>query len=953
MQLRAPLLARFAFLLVAAASAGACDGCAEPPEPPAGECVLDGDCPLTQVCADGVCTDKGDPSDAGTPDAGGADAGPGDAGPEPLGVLTALPEANIEFGATRIGVAVERNVTLKNTGAVALRVLQLALDDDSATFAVTPVGFLDTELAPGAELGVQLTHTPNDGVPDSAQLEVVHTGEGGVLRVELFAEFKGTPELSLTREVATLAPDLGTVDFGAVPVGSAAAVRLFLRNDGSSDSVLTVSGAVTVPGNGVFALAPVDLDPAAFLSSFDGGCATSTTCPAAAPDCVGGFCLDAAGVPADTLPITLTFTPQASGAATATLSLTTNAGGLQTVTDLVLTGEGVTGLLVATPAALTFDDAFVGRPERRSVLLSNQGGAAIEISAFDFVPAASSPFTVEHALPALPYTIAPQESFSIDVVFSPAAAGQFARSLAVRTDGEQDTMVEVVGNARVAPVAGVLDEVTLDELPAEGLDFGDHTTGFPATRTLRVLNLGPVTSVLTVTRMAIDGPQAARFSFSPSTIDTQLPGSISLEPHVELDVEYRPGPLTGLVDTAELILETDDPDQPELRVPLRGRSVQPSVSVNPETIDFGPVLVGTTPSPTRTVTVRNVGALGDLVISNVSAPGAGAFVRSLSQPLPVVLRPFLQYPDELTVTLTFTPTTSSFLTTTLDVVSNDRSRPTVTVAIGGGGSSCPARANATVQVVGSDCVYTCNGGFHECGDACLANTSPDSCGSSCTPCLDRSNTARGCTSATSTCTYSCGTTFFDLNSDRNVGQSFASDGCEYQCAFATPSAEQCDDLDNDCDGTPDDGLPLEVNEPVNTCSASALDFGDVDDNNQAVTFTGYKLYPAGDEDWFRFRAHEDEFNFCIGSEPYRTTIELLDIPAGRDFDLQVRDGSCSGTTWTSQAGGTANESIVLDWSGSCGSDDNRTFYVRVYPYPVAGPDDSCHSYRVRVTHDRR
>lgn len=952
MQLRARLLPFLALTAAAALGASACDGCAEPPDTPAGECVLDGDCALGQVCTDGACVATGVPTDAGPGDAGPDDAGPEDAGPEILGILTALPEPDVEFGATRIGVAVERNITLRNTGTVPLRVLQLALDDDTATFAAAPLGFVDTELTPGGELGVQLLHTPTDGNPDSAQLEVVHTGEGGVLRVELYAEFKGTPELSLTREVATLEPTATTLDFGAVPVGSATAVRLFVRNHGSSDSVLSVSGAVTVPANGPFALAAVDLDPTVFLSSWDGDCVTSATCPGSAPDCVSGFCLDAAGVPPDTLPITLTFTPLASGAATATLSLTTNSGGLQTITDVVLQGEGVTGLLVATPAAVTFDDAFVGRPQRRTVLLSNQGGAAIEISSFDFVPAASSPFTVEHALPALPYTVAPSESFNIDVVFSPLAAGQFARTLAVRTDGEQDTTLEVVGNARVAPVAGVLDEATLDELPPAGLEFGDNTTGFPVARTLRVVNLGSVASLLTVTRIAIDGPQAARFSFSPSTIDTQLPGSLSLEPHVELDVEYRPGALTGLVDTAELILETDDPDQPEVVVPLSGRSVQPSVSVNPETIDFGPVLVGTVPSPTRTITIRNVGALGNLVVSNVTAPGAAAFVRSTSQTLPVVLRPFLQYPDELTVTLTFTPTTSSFLTTTLDVVTNDRSRPSVTVAIGGGGSSCPARANATVQVVGDQCVYTCNGGYHACGDACLANTSPDSCGTSCTPCLDRSNTARGCTAATSTCTYSCGTTFFDLNGDRNVGQSFASDGCEYQCAFATPSAEQCDDLDNDCDGTPDDGLPLELNEPVNSCSASAVNFGDVDDNNQAVTFTGYKLYPAGDEDWFRFRAHENEFNFCVGSEPYRTTIELLDIPPGRDFDLQVRDGSCSGTVYTSQAGGNTNESISLTWSGSCGSDDNRTFYIRVYPYPVAGPDDSCQSYRLRITHDR-
>lgn len=951
MQLRALTPARLALALLAPLAWAACDGCEGPPEPPASACVLDGDCPLGQLCTDGACVANGDPSDAGSGDGGPNDAGPGDAGPPILGVLSALPESTIEFGATRIGVAVERNVTLKNTGTVPLRVLQLSLDDESGTFVADPTGFVDSELAPDAELGVQIVHTPNDGLPDDAQLEVLHTGEGGILRVELLAEFKGTPTLSLTRDVATLTPDEAAVDLGAVPVGSSAAVRLLVRNDGSADSVLTVSGAVTVPGNGAFALAPVDLEPAVFLSSWDGACASSATCPADAPDCVGGYCLSAAGVPPDTLPLMVTFAPTASGAATATLTVTTNSGGVLTLTDVVLTGEGVTGLLVAAPAAVTFADAFVGRPERRTVNISNQGQAPVAISAFDFVPAASSPFVVEQPLPSLPHTLAPQESFDFDVVFTPLSAGQFARTLALRTDGEQDTSIEVVGNARVAPVAAVLDEGTLSELPPEGLVYGDNTTGFPVARTLRVLNLGPPGSVLTVTRLAIDGPQAARFSFSPSTIDTQLPGSINLEPHAELEVEYRPGPLTGLTDTAQLIIETDDPDQPALTVPLSGRSVQPIVQVDPETIDIGPVLVGTTPSPARTVTVRNVGALGDLVVTDVSAPAQSAFVRTLSQPLPAVLRPFTS--DTLTVTITFTPTTPTFLTTALDIATNDRNRPVVTVAIGGGGSSCPARANASVQVVGSDCVYTCNGGYHACGDACLANTSPDSCGTLCTPCVERGNAERDCVAATSACTYACDNPFYDLNADRNVSQAISSDGCEYQCDVATPTSEQCDNLDNDCDGTPDDGLPLEANEPVDSCSNSALDFGDIDDNNTPVTFTGYKLYPAGDEDHFRFRAHEDEFNFCLGSEPYRTTIELLDVPAGRDFDLQVRDGSCGGTVFTSAAGGNANESIVLDWSGSCGSDDNKTFFVRVYPYPVPGPDDSCQAYRLRITHDRR
>ena len=93
----------------------------------------------------------------------------------------------------------------------------------------------------------------------------------------------------------------------------------------------------------------------------------------------------------------------------------------------------------------------------------------------------------------------------------------------------------------------------------------------------------------------------------------------------------------------------------------------------------------------------------------------------------------LGFGETMTVTVTFTPVLANFLTSFIDITSSDRSRPTVTVALGGGGDTCPPRANASVSVQGTSCVYTCNGGFHECGDACLSNTSPDSCGSSCTP----------------------------------------------------------------------------------------------------------------------------------------------------------------------------------------------------------------------------
>jgi hypothetical protein len=47
---------------------------------------------------------------------------------------------------------------------------------------------------------------------------------------------------------------------------------------------------------------------------------------------------------------------------------------------------------------------------------------------------------------------------------------------------------------------------------------------------------------------------------------------------------------------------------------------------------------------------------------------------------------------------------------------------------------CPTRANALTSCIGGGCTSSCNVGFHDCSGACVDDTSPASCGNSCTPC---------------------------------------------------------------------------------------------------------------------------------------------------------------------------------------------------------------------------
>ena len=925
-------------------NAASCE-CAEPPSPPGDDpdCVLDVDCPdASQVCRGGACV-VAIPSEGEGEGEEGEGEGEGEA---PLGILSVLPGDDVEFGAVRLGAAVERNITLRNTGPVALTIVQIVIDDnDAGTFAAEPTGALNQVLAPNGELGMLLVHTPNDGVPDTAELKILHTGAGQLSSVAMRAEFKGVSTLSVTDDAAVLTPDIVEVDVGDVAIGESRAVTLFVRNDGDADSVLTVAGASLTPSNIGFGIA-VEALPRA-LSSFDGLCTADVAeCPPGTSACTAGVCVDLGGVPVDAVAVTITFAPTSPEDREASFTVRSDVGGIaDTGTDFVVRGRGVAGELDINPAAVVFEEVFVGSPQRRTVTVTNIGGAATTLTTATLLfPGAT--FTLEHALPSI---LAPNDTITLDVVFAPGAAGQFNNIINWDVSGAgTDPQTVITANARLAPQVGLYDaaRAALD-LDAAAVGFGDLFIGRQTSRVLRIVNDGPAGSTLAVRRMVLEGPQADRFTFAPTTIDQQLAGNINLEPHVDLTVTYLPQALTGIDDTATLVIETDDPARPIVELDLIGRAIRPVIVVDPLAVDFGPVLVGTNPSPARTVTIRNDG-IGPLVVSEITAPGLAVYGMTTSTPLPTTLQPFAT----MTATLTYTPLNpNNFVaSTSIEVRSTDLDRGPVTVSVVGSSGGCPPRGNASVVVVGSTCTYTCNGGFHACGDSCLSNTSPDSCGTSCTPCQTRTNANRGCTQATSTCTYSCDADARDLNGNLSVGQGSGSDGCEYECPVFPTTTEQCLGGDQDCDGQVDEGLLADDfdrngGSSINTndnCSVADRISNIPEDGIQSLNATIYPMPSIGgtDEDWYRVTVDEaDAFCNPFGDEDFRVTVRLTGIASGSDYDLFLHNDDCGGSIGSSQAVGSANDTIVFEYDGSCGFDDNRTFRVRIKRFSGGTCDD--------------
>lgn len=108
--------------------------------------------------------------------------------------------------------------------------------------------------------------------------------------------------------------------------------------------------------------------------------------------------------------------------------------------------------------------------------------------------------------------------------------------------------------------------------------------------------------------------------------------------------------------------------------------------------------------------------------------------------------------------------------------------------------SCPSMTGGTATCASNQCGVSCGAGYHACGSACGDDTSPETCGTSCTPC-SLANAVAICTSAGSCAIGSCVSGWGDCNG-------VSSDGCE---AHVAVDPTQCGASCTDCsvaNGTP-------------------------------------------------------------------------------------------------------------------------------------------------------
>lgn len=173
-----------------------------------------------------------------------------------------------------------------------------------------------------------------------------------------------------------------------------------------------------------------------------------------------------------------------------------------------------------------------------------------------------------------------------------------------------------------------------------------------------------------------------------------------------------------------------------------------------------------------------------------------------------------------------------------------------------------------------------------------------------------------------------------------------------------PSGEECNGLDDDCDGRVDDGLPSDSYEDNNSCDMAieletAFEVSAEDPPHELSDATIYLSDGSPDEDWFVINSDEAThtcvpmtsqccFHFVLTLTPPEGMSEG-DITLCAYTDGNCTDGFhqefCTGPeVWDPGLG-----SYIMDlcWSGTCGLDDGKQFYVKVF-----SDSFSCKNYRM-------
>ena len=293
-----------------------------------------------------------------------------------------------------------------------------------------------------------------------------------------------------------------STDFGLVPV------------NGQSTKTVTITAHGPVTVDGVDASAP-----------FSTGAPTPT--------------LPHALTAGQTVTVPVTFAPGTPDTFSDVLTVHTHTStGATFDYPFALTGTGTQDGLAASPSSLDFGPVVVGRGRQLGVTIRNTGTTVATVTG---TSAPAAPFSTT-SLPAVGFTLAPQASVTVTVLFTPTSVGTADGSFGITADTGSVTVPLHGDGSDGAPIMSV----------NAAMPFGNVDPGATRTLDMVVSNIGNAT--MTITKAAVPA--------APFVVPTPLAEGQTLEPAESITIPITVAPWSAMPISGAYSITADDGQGP-------------------------------------------------------------------------------------------------------------------------------------------------------------------------------------------------------------------------------------------------------------------------------------------------------------------------------------------------------------------------------------------------------
>ena len=485
------------------------------------------------------------------------------------GAALRLSPRDVTFGAVNVGLIGTMSVSVENTGSVAVSIGATTITGpDQTSFTIT--ANTCKTLRPGARCTVNLKFSPASFGAAAATLRVSGTGGTNATATLEGAGLAGGPIVSITPNALAVTGMTGqkSYDYYALSVANAGYAPLLISN-------FQLAG----PNASDFTVYPLDCSPLAPL---------------------GGYCV-----------VTVTFTPQAAGIRTATLSIVDNAPGSPQVVPL--SGEAFTSDPNKSLEVVSYgqgSQGYFGDVNFGTLNAGQNSGTGLGVS----LSALQGPVTVSKValtgpnagdfLVGSPSCLGTLGACQVPLSFQPSGTGLRLATLAV-TDNAS-------GSPQKMTLAGYGNPTGSDVV------VGMQQPGAPVPSDFGLVKLGTSSAPVgygviyygsgeTITSVAITGPNAADFALSLcSTGNCGSPYTVVFTPRATgprvaaLQVTYTGGvgtvagvPLTGFGEGGPgyLVVTNASEGGQIIALPASNVSSTSNLTANLLNIGTGPVTV--------------------------------------------------------------------------------------------------------------------------------------------------------------------------------------------------------------------------------------------------------------------------------------------------------------------------------------------------------------------------